>query len=393
MVVNQRGVLLMNGNKGLAKAEYVYWNRETIAKHYKAAGKKIAGYFCCYPPSELMTALGYVPFRIIGDMDEPLTEADNYLPTVMCYFYRSIMDIGIKGKYDYIDAFVGSHACDGAERVSYIWRSYIKNPCSYYLDVPHTDHDAALGFFKSQIMYMKEVLEATASKKATIEDIQDAIKTHNEQRSLVRWLYGLNKADQPLITGTEMLKVMVSIMSLSPEDGNQLLKEVIKEVTVRSDGPRKKTGRILVWGSLIDNVAFTNLIETCDLNIVIDDTAIGTRSFWADVDVLDDPYEALAIRYLKKIVCPRTFRDTKSTRLADVENRFAYLGKMVKDWNINGVYMNIIRNCDIHGYEIPEVRDYFESMGLSTLVIEQDYATTALEPLRTRFQAFAESLE
>jgi len=70
----------------------------------------------------------------------------------------------------------------------------------------------------------------------------------------------------------------------------------------------------------------------------------------------------------------------------------AYLKKMVEGWQVNGVYFNIIRNCDIHGYEIPELRDYFEMMGLPVLVIEQDYSTTALEPLRTRFQAFAESL-
>lgn len=382
----------MNINKGLARANQIYRNRDSMARSFKAAGKKIAGYFCCYPPLELMTALDYVPFRIIGDMDEPITGADTYLPTVMCYFYRSILDIAIKGKYDYIDAFIGAHACDGAERVSYIWRSYIKNPCSYYLDVPHTDHDAALEFFKTQIINMKEVLEETAAKKATVADIKDAVKIHNQQRSLVRQLYGLNKSDPPLISGSEMIKVMVSIMSLPPEDGNQLLKEVIGEVKVRADGPRKKSGRILVWGSLIDHVAYTDLIESCDLNIVIDDTAIGTRSFWIDADELDDPFEGLAIRYLKKIVCPRTFRDTQKTRAEDLENRFAYLRKMAQDWNVNGVYMNIIRNCDIHGYEIPEVRDYFENMGLPTLVIEQDYVTTALEPLRTRFQAFAESL-
>ena len=66
--------------------------------------------------------------------------------------------------------------------------------------------------------------------------------------------------------------------------------------------------------------------------------------------------------------------------------------QMVKDWGVNGVYFNIIRNCDPHGYEIPELRDYFEQMNLPVLVVEQDYATTALESLRTRFQAFAESI-
>jgi benzoyl-CoA reductase/2-hydroxyglutaryl-CoA dehydratase subunit BcrC/BadD/HgdB len=55
--------------------------------------------------------------------------------------------------------------------------------------------------------------------------------------------------------------------------------------------------------------------------------------------------------------------------------------------------MNIIRNCDIHGYEIPELRDYLEEAGIPVLVIEQDYSTASLAPLRTRFQAFAESID
>jgi len=112
--------------KGLAKAAYIYENRDQWAKDFKAQGKKIAGYLCCYPPLELISAVDYVPFRILGDMNEPITAADTYLPTVMCAFYRSCLDLAMKGRYDYLDAFIGCHACDGAERVSYIWRSYIK---------------------------------------------------------------------------------------------------------------------------------------------------------------------------------------------------------------------------------------------------------------------------
>ncbi|SFQ95456.1 2-hydroxyacyl-CoA dehydratase subunit D [Desulfoscipio geothermicus] len=378
--------------KGLARAEQIYQDREKRAKELKAEGKKIAGYLCCYPPLEIMTSLGYMPIRIMGEMDEPLTEADTYLPTVMCAFYRSVLDVAMKGRYDYLDAFIGAHACDGAERVSYVWRSYLKSPCSFYLDIPHTNHAAAIEFFKKQLFYLKEELEKTAGKKATAAMIKEAVTLHNKQRSLVRQLYELNKQDPPLVSGSEMLQVMIAIMCIPPEEGNVLLEEVIEEVKGRAEGPKKKKGRILIWGSLIDNIAFTKLIEDCGLNIVIDDTAIGTRSFWIDVDETEDPFDGLAIRYLDKIVCPRTFRDTKNTRMEDLDNRFSYLKKMIKDWNVNGVYMNIIRNCDIHGYEISEVRDYFEEMGLPVLVIEQDYSTTALEPLRTRFQAFAESI-
>jgi benzoyl-CoA reductase subunit C len=382
----------MSELKGLARAAQIDKNREQRAKEIKAAGGKVAGYFCCYPPIELMTALDYMPIRILGDMNEPLTEADSYLPTVMCCFYRSVLDVAMKGRYDYLDAFIGAHACDGAERVSYIWRSYLKSPCSFYLDVPHTNHAAAIEFFKQQLVYLNGELEKTAGKKATPEMIKDAVKLHNRQRALVRKLYEMNKQDPPALSGSEMLQTLVAIMCVPVKEGNQLLEEVIEEVKGRAEGPEKRKGRILIWGSLIDDTAITRLIEDCGLNIVIDDTAIGTRSFWVDVPETEDPFEGMAVRYLDNVVCPRTFRDTARTRMEDLENRFAYLRHMVKGWGVNGVYFNIVRNCDPHGYEIPEVRSYFESLDVPVLVVEQDYTTTALAPLRTRFQAFAESI-
>jgi bcr-type benzoyl-CoA reductase subunit C len=383
----------MDKIKGLALAAQIYANRDQRARELKAAGKKIAGYFCCYPPVELMTAAGYLPIRILGDMDETITAADNYLPTVMCLFYRSCLDLALKGRYDYLDTFVGAHACDGAERVSYIWRSYIKSPCSFYLDVPHTNHDAALEFFKTQLKYFTSVLEEGSGIKATPEKIAAATALYNQQKALVRNLYELRKGDPPLITGTEFLQVMVAVLHVPVEEGNELLRDIIAEVQERELKPAKKKGRILIWGSLFDHTAITKLIEECDLNIVMDDTAVGSRSFWIDTEPTADPFDGIADRYLNKVVCPRTFKDTKPSRQEELDSRFGYLKKMIKEWQVNGVYMNIIRNCDIHGYEIPELRDYLEEAGIPVLVIEQDYSTASLAPLRTRFQAFAESID
>jgi benzoyl-CoA reductase/2-hydroxyglutaryl-CoA dehydratase subunit BcrC/BadD/HgdB len=311
----------------------------------------------------------------------------------MCLFYRSLLDTALKGRYDYLDAFVGAHACDGAERISYIWRSYLKSPCSFYLDVPHTDHAAALEFFKKQLAYFVRTLEDGSGIKATPERIKEAVFLYNRQKALVRQLYSLRKTDPPLISGTEFLQVMIAIMYLPVDEGNLLLGEVLAEIEERIEKPGKKKGRVLIWGSLFDHIALTKLIEECDLHIVMDDTAIGSRSFWVDIEQTADPLDGIADRYLNKVVCPRTFRDTKPNRREELDSRFGYLKKMIKEWRVNGVYLNIIRNCDIHGYEVPELREYLEEEGLPVLVIEQDYSTAALAPLRTRFQAFAESIE
>jgi benzoyl-CoA reductase subunit C len=382
----------MTEAKGLAKAAYIYENRSQWAKDLKAGGKEIAGYLCCYPPLELISAAGYVPFRVLGDMSEPITAADTYLPTVMCSFYRSCMDLAMKGKFDFFDAFIGCHACDGAERVTYVWRSYLKYKCSFYLDVPHTAHAPAIEFFKGQLNYFKQVLEETGGKKIEDAKIKEMITLYNKQRRLVHELYGLRKADPSPISGTEVLQVIVALMSMPVDEGNAMLEEVLAEVRQRP-APKEKKKRVVVWGSLMDNISLTKLIEECGLEIVTDDTAIGTRSYGHLVEMTEDPLEGLADVYLNKLVCPRTFRETGASRDEDLENRFGYVKKFAQDWNAKGVIANIVRNCDIHGYELPEFKYYIEKMDIPVLVIEQDYSTAALAPLRTRFQAFAESLD
>ena len=378
--------------RGLARAADIYRYRSRRARALKAEGKQVFGYFCCYPPIELLTALDIVPIRVLGNMDEPVTLADGYLPPVMCIFCRSAMDLGLKGKYDYIDGFVGAHSCDGAERTSIIWMNFIKSPCNFHLDVPHTAHDAAVAFFKEQMEYFQAELEKFTGRSITTEALQEAVAAHNRQRQLVQDLYALRKPDPPLISGSEVLQVLIALMSIPVEEGNQLLAEVIGEVQNRPS-PFASQSRLMIWGSLIDNIAFTELIESSGLNIVIEDTAIGTRPFWHLIDETPDPLDGIAEHYLKEVLCPRTFRETGSSYQDDADSRFNYLKEFAQHWGVDAVFANIIRNCDVHGYEVPVIKDYLEALDLPVLVIEQDYSTASLEALRTRFQAFAETVE
>lgn len=377
--------------KGLARADEIYSFRSRRARELHDEGKKVFGYFCCYPPIELLTALDITPVRVLGSMDEPITLADGILPPVMCIFCRSAMDLGLKGKYDYFDGFVGAHACDGAERTSIIWSNYIKSPCNFHLDVPHTAHDAAVDFFKEQMVYFKEELEKFTGAKVETGALKEAIALHNKQRALVRDLYALRKPNPPLVSGSEVLKVLIAIMSVPVTEGNDLLQEVIAEVKQREPAPTGKS-RLLIWGSLIDNAAFTDLIESSGLNIVIEDTAIGMRPFWHDIEETEDPLEGTAEHYLREVLCPRTFRESGPSYAEDSDMRFNYLKQFAEHYKVDAVLANIIRNCDVHGYEAPIVKDYLEGLGLPVLVLEQDYSTASLETLRTRFQAFAESV-
>jgi benzoyl-CoA reductase subunit C len=383
--------------KGLSRVQELYQDRPRRVKELKAKGRKVIGYLCIHPVLEMMTALDLVPYRLFGDMREPITKADACLPPMVCPFLRSSLDLALKDKYAFLDGMVMAHICDVGERMAHIWRTYIDYPYFYFMDVPHTVHKAALEMFKEEIKGFQKSLESFTGKKLSSEKLKQAIEAHNDQRTLVRELYDLRKPAPPLITGTEVLQVMVALASIPVEEGNKLLREVINEIKQRKEKPQKQTARLLVWGSVIDDVSLIETIENVGANVVMDDICVGSRAHWSNVELTPDPLDGLAYRYLVGIKCPRTFREAaldqgRKNYMADLENRFSYLKDYIKEWNVDGVILQSVKYCDTHGYEVPALRDYLNSLGLPSIYLEHDYSQGSLAPLRTRVQAFLEVL-
>ncbi len=382
-------------SKGLRRAKEIYRNRDVRVKELKVAGKKVIGYLCIYPVLEMMSALDLVPYRMFGDMSETITLADGYLPRMVCPFLRSLVDLGLKGRYGFLDGVVMAHVCDVGARVSHLWDVGVKTPYSYFIDVPHTNREVSQERFRELLHDFRKSLESYTGKSLSTANLKHAVEQHNEQRALVRELYDLRRPDPPLISGIETLQVMIALMSIPVMEGNTLLREVIAEIKERKDGPVKKPYRLLVWGPVADNIAYIEMIESLDANVVMDDTCVGSRAFFTDVPLTSDPLDGLAFRYLDGINCPRTFRESnvngaKIGYKADIEGRFGYIGKYAKEWQVNGVVLQVLKYCDSHGYDVPQLKDYLESISLPNIYVETDYSDAAIAPLRTRVQGLTE---
>jgi benzoyl-CoA reductase/2-hydroxyglutaryl-CoA dehydratase subunit BcrC/BadD/HgdB len=61
---------------GLAAVARYYQDYGLRARELKGQGKKVIGYLCALTPVEIITAAGLVPFRIKGDVNEPITRAE-----------------------------------------------------------------------------------------------------------------------------------------------------------------------------------------------------------------------------------------------------------------------------------------------------------------------------
>lgn len=368
----------------------LYQNRSGRAKELREQGEKVIGYFCAYAPLEMMTAAGFLPYRITGDVKEPITQADAYLETIMCPFIRSCFDIAMKGRYDFLDGLVVPHTCDTVQRIYDIWKYYRKPSYAHFVNVPHMVYPHSYKFFRAEMGTFKKSIEKFSGSEISEQHLRQAIELHNENRALLRQLCRLRKQEPPLLSGSEMTEIILTGMSIPVEEDNELLSSVIEEVTHRQERLERKAGRVLLYGAEVDDTTFIELIEDSGANVVMDDTCIGTRHYWHDVEITPDPLNGLTTRYLEKIRCPRTYRETLGSHQADLENRFSYLKDYAAEFNVNGVVCYIIRFCDTHEFDVPDVRDYLQEAGLPVLHIEEDYNMAAPGRLQTRMQAFME---
>ncbi|MGD0274591.1 MAG: 2-hydroxyacyl-CoA dehydratase family protein [Syntrophales bacterium] len=384
---------------GMKKVWELVNNRSSRVIDLRNAGYKVMGYICIYPPVELLTAFDLIPYRLFGDSREAVTEADRVLTPVVCPFLRSIIDLGMKGRFDFLDGMIGAHTCDIGSVAVHLWRDYVPSPSFvHFLDVPHTDHQPAIQFFEKQIRHLAKALENFTGRSLSVTKLNEAISLHNRQRTLVRDLYNFRKSDPPLITGTEIQAVLMAVFSLPVREGNQLLEAVIGEIGSRVPGEKGDAVRLMLWGSVLDDIHLFEAIEEGNARVVIDDTCVGTRAFWADVGMNGDPFAALTHRYLVEINCPRTYRQAPDAGLRknyeeDIAARYGYLIPLLREWHAEGVILQSVLYCDTHGYEIPHIARFLDGQGIPHLYLEHDYSGTSGAQIRNRLEAFIEMVQ
>ncbi len=378
------------GGKGLATVEDYYQDYDSRARELRSQGKKIIGYLCALTPLEIITAAGLIPFRIKGDVNEPITLADTQMETIACPLVRSCFDISLKVNRNFLDGLVIPHACDSICRTYDVWKYSLDLPYSHFVNTPHLTNDLSLEFFKDELNTFRKSLGKFAGKEISDDSLSQAVKTYNENRARVRELYELRKSDPSQISGAEITRVLVAAMGIPIEESVEMISGVIDEVKQRAMVPTKRLPRIMVVGGQVDDVAFIKLVEDSGARVVADDLCPGAREFAADVNITGNPIDGIAERYLRKINCARTYREKKGTYQEYLEARFGHIGRAIKDFQVDGVVLYIYKYCDPFGFEVPAMKSYIESQGTPVLYLEDEYSMSTIGRLRTRIQAFLE---
>jgi bzd-type benzoyl-CoA reductase N subunit len=378
---------------GLAIAEKYYGQYGVRARELKGSGRRVIGYLSALTPVEILTAAGVVPLRLKGNVSEAITKADAHMETIICPFVRNVFDAALKGRFAFLDGMVLPHQCDSMERTADVWSYNLDLPYWHFLNLPHVTDAPSMEFAGEILRIFVGTLERFTGQKITDDDLSRAIEAHNVNRRAMRALYALRKAEVPLISGSEMMKVIVAAMSLPVEESTALIESVTNEVKQRKAGEADGTRvRIMLVGDQIDDAAICDAIEATGARLVMDDLSMGSKMYWEDVDLTQDPIQGIAERYLKKLKLPTTFVDAGDSYQAGLDARFGHMVRHIKEFKVDGVILFVYKYCDPYGFEVPAIKSYIESAGTPVLYLEDEYSLSSLGRVKTRIEAFLEMI-
>jgi benzoyl-CoA reductase subunit C len=278
---------------------------------------------------------------------------------------------------------VVANTCDHIRRLFDVWCQYLKVPFTHIISLPHKVDDSTLDFYCQQLKVLKEKIERFAGQTITNDALNEAIEVQNKTRQLLRQLYELRTADNPPITGAETLEIVQTAMIMPKEEYNALLEDFLKGISPPKAATDHRV-RLMVLGSELESPDYLKIIEELGALIVADDTCMGSRYFWNQVETEQDPIRALARRYLTNAPCPRIRPDTA---------RKKHLKEMVERFRVTGAIYETIKFCDIYGIYYPIAKTYLAELGLPILGLDREYSMTGAGQMKTRVQAFLESLE
>ncbi len=373
--------------------ERYYQDYGLRAKELKKEGKKFIGYICSLVPLEIISASGCIPFRVRGNIHEPITKGDTLLETIVCPYYRSCFDLLVKQKYDFLSGMVIPHGCDSMVRSYSTWSYSLPYSYFHFVNIPSVCVESSFEFFSDELNAFRKSLAKFAGKTITDDDLLKAIRIYNENRDKVRALYEFRKADPPLISGAELTMTLTVGSSLPIGEANTLLDQVLVEIGKKEKSHLKKGPRIFIDGACIDNIELIELVEELGGNVVADTICNGARDYFPRTDLGGDPMKALAHRYLDKVNCPKTYRENKTgTFKGDIASRFGDIGAYAKEFKVDGAILYVYKYCDPFGFEVPARKAYYQSIHVPLLHLEDVYSAGTIGQLKTRIQAFLEMI-
>ena len=365
-----------------------------------AEGRHALAYNCSYIPEVLLDVEGCFSVRLRAPRCTNPDLATYYMTNRSCPYSKSILERAFEGGYNFIDALLGQECCTTMNRMEQYF-DYCKlipkeKFFTSFIDMPLKKTAWHAGYFRRQIeQKIIEPLVRVYGVDFSEEKLRAAIEQHNEVCRIITEIGDMRKLPNPPITGYEFHVIQLVSLTCPKDLILPYLRETLEEIKSREPEPKFPfRARVMVAGSEIDDPDFTKLLEGCGAYVVADRYCFGSIPGREEIIVKpdEDILQAIADHYIQTNQCPRSMGPE------NVVARKQFLYRIAKEYDAEGVIVENMKFCEYWGYERAQaaqwMSDGFSLPGtLPVCQIEKDYTNAATGQLRTRFQAFVESLE
>ena len=358
------------------------------AKAWRAKGKKALGIICCHVPEEIFYAADILPVRMRATNCVDSSAAETWMSSFSCSFAKSILQYWLDGTYE-LDGLVVSDGCMMASRVydnaKYINERGDNSKFIMQIGAPRLSNPRTVPFYKAELQDLIDALEKLTGNKITDEKLKAAAVKLNEARALVNQVYELRREKNPVISGTDMLKLTLSATNMPIDEYIELLKAFLADAKNRAPITDARA-RIMLIGSALDNPVYIKVIEDKGGLVVADALCFGARGF--NVPLVTDDKDVLgsiAKYYLERLVCPRMM--DKHVEMHD------FIIKSVRDYNADGVIYERMQNCECWGGENVLLEQKLKDAGIPLLTVEREEHMANVGQLAIRAEAFVEMIE
>ena len=367
-----------------------------LVKQAQADGKLAIGYTCYHMPEPLLNVGNCFSVRLRAPRTGSLDIATYYMSNYTCEYARALVERGMEGGYQFLDALAGVDACSmmnrAMEHFEILQMNDKPNFFVSHCDIPYKVTDYTLDSYVRQMG--RRVLEPLAEKYGVdISDaaIRKAVAEHNEVCSIISEIGELRKLDNAPITGYEFHVLNLVTYCCPKYLILPKLRETLEEIKARKvDAKPWYRARVSIVGSEIDDPSLTKMIEDVGAFVVSDRYCFGSTP-GREVIELNDQEDALTqiCRHCMQVSeCARYIADDK------VAQRRATADRLAREFRADGIIYEQMKFCDYWGFERALASHIMSTeMGWPVLSIDRPYNARSSGQLRTRFQAFVESLE
>ena len=369
-----------------------------LVRRAEAEGDLAIGYTCFHAPEVLLNLGNCFSVRLRAPHTNSMELATYYMANNSCEFSRALLERALEGNYSFLHAMAGVDVCEAnnraIENMEIMYMQGEDKDKFFYcnLDIPYSDDEDCVEHICEQVSRkILKPLRENYGVDTSDAAIRAAVREHNEVCRILTEIGELRKLDIPPITGYEFAVLVLVSYTCPKRLILPLLRETLEEIRTRQVDPEKNYRvRVAVVGSEIDDPNLIKLVESCGALVVADRFCYGSFPGRQEIALTqqEDALTQVCRWYLQNTECPR------QSALDRVKYRNDHVAQLVREFKADGAIYEQMKFCTYWSYErvianqiMP--RDY----GIQILSIDRPYIVGQSGQLRTRVQAFVESIE